>query len=134
MMATERSEDERARLLEAAVKRGTEAALTEYEARISGGGVKIGWMGFRIEGKGRAVVGVVLAAIVVGALGVGLYVHDARSEASSKERSREHVQLEDRLNEVVYVLTLSQEQRERLNLAIPDSLRRKQLQRDQPRP
>lgn len=127
---TERTEGERARLLEEAVKRGTEAAISEYEARLAGGGVKIGWMGFRLEGRGRAVVGVVLSVLVVGAIGVGLYVHDARSEAAMKERSHEHTQLEERLNEVVYVLTLSQQERERLNLAIPDSLRRKQLQRD----
>lgn len=123
---SERTEDERARLLEAAVKRGTEAALSEYEARVAGGGVKIGWMGFRLEGGGRAVVGVVLSALVVGAIGVGLYVHDARSEAASYQRSHEHMQLEERLNEVVYVLTLSQQERERLNLAVPESLRRKQ--------
>jgi hypothetical protein len=53
-------------------------------------------------------------------------VHDARSEASSNQRSHEHMQLEERLNEVVYVLTLSQQERERLNLAVPESLRRKQ--------
>jgi hypothetical protein len=71
------------------------------------------------------VVGVVLSAVVVGAIGVGLYVHDARSEAEH-QRSHEHMQLEERLNEVVYVLTLSQQDRERLNLAVPESLRRKQ--------
>lgn len=126
MPPADRPEDERARLLEAAVKRGTEAALEEYETRVAGGGVKIGWMGFKLEGRGRAVVGVVLSAVVVGAIGVGLYVHDARSEAGSNQRSHEHMQLEERLNEVVYVLTLSQQDRERLNLAVPESLRRKQ--------
>jgi hypothetical protein len=65
------------------------------------------------------VVGVVLSAVVVGAIGGGLYVHDARSEAASNQRSHEHMQLEERLNEVVYVLTLSQQERERLNLAVP---------------
>lgn len=126
----EKPEDERARLLEAAVKRGTEAALTEYEDRLSGGDVKIGWMGFRVEGKGRAVIGIVLSAIVIGAFTAGLYAHDRRSEESAQQRAHEHVQIEERLNEVVYVLTLSQSERERLNLAVPESLRRKQLERN----
>lgn len=126
----ERAEDERARLLEAAVKRGTEAALSEYEDRLSGGGVKIGWMGFRLEGKGRAVVGVVLSAVIIGALLGGLYAHDKRTDDSGQQRAHEHVQIEERLNEVIYVLTLSQDQRERLNLSMPESLRRKQVERN----
>lgn len=127
---SERPEDERARLLESAVKRGTESALTEYESRLAGGGVKIGWMGFRLEGRGRAVVGVVLAGVVIAAFTAGLYAHDKRSDDSAQARAHEHVQIEERLNEVVYVLTLSQDQRERLNLAVPESLRRKQQVRD----
>lgn len=126
MAASERTEDERARLLESAVKRGTEAALSEYEHRLANGDVKIGWMGFRLEGRGRAVVSVVLSALVIAAVLGGLYFHDVRSETANALRAHEHMQIEERLNEVVYVLTLSQDQRERLNLAVPDSLRRKQ--------
>lgn len=123
---TERSEDERARLLEAAVKRGTEEALSEYEKRLANGDVKIGWMGFRLEGRGRAVVSVVLSALIIAVLLGGMYVHDVRSGTADVQRAAEHMQIVERLNEVVYVLTLSQEQREHLNLAVPESLRRKQ--------
>jgi hypothetical protein len=129
----ERSEDERAHLLETVVKRATTAALDEYEQRLAGGGVKIGWMGFRLEGKGRAVVGVLLALAVVAILMAGGYAHDKKNEEASTQRQKEHTAMEERLNEVVYVLTLSQQERERLNLSIPDSLRRKQIERT-PRP
>jgi hypothetical protein len=129
-MSGERSEDERAKLLEGAVKRGTEAALAEYERRLSGGDVKIGWMGFKLEGKGRAVVSVVLALVVIGVLMAGGYAHDRKTDQSGAQQTHEHAQIDERLNEMIYVLTLSSEEKERLKLQMPESLRRKQLERN----
>jgi hypothetical protein len=125
----DRAEDERARLLEGAVERGTERALAKYDQQRSGEIQISGPFGIKLGGRGRAVLTVVIIAAIL----AGLYIHDGRTEASSNQRSHEHMQLEERLNEVVYVLTLSQEQRERLNLAVPESLRRKQIERN-PRP
>jgi hypothetical protein len=130
-MSGERSEDERAKLLEGAVKRGTEAALEEYERRLSGGDVKIGWMGFKLEGKGRAVVSVVLALVVIGRSSWRAGTRTIRKRRSVRcQQTHEHAQIDERLNEMIYVLTLSSEEKERLNLQMPDSLRRKQLERN----
>lgn len=125
-MGVERTEAERARLLEEVVARATKAALDDYEQRLAGG-IAFSFMGMKLSGRGRAVLVVVTIASIL----AGLLIHDMRDQESADKGRKEHVSIEDRLNEVIYVLTLSQAERERLNLSMPESLRRKQRAREQ---
>lgn len=110
----------RAKLLEDTINK----VLDERAARGDGTGEVsvVGPFGVKLSGKGRAVI----AVFIVVAILAGLYFHDVKGEAAGAQRQKEHMTMDERLNEVVYVLTLSQAERERLNLAVPDSLRRKQ--------
>lgn len=89
-----------------------------------------GPFGITFGGKGRAV----LAVITIAAVLVGLYFHDKRMEEADVRRALEHQHMYEAMRETTYVLTLTEEQRQRLNLVMPDSLRARTLGALQPRP
>lgn len=89
--------------------------------------------GLGLEGRmrGRRLINtqsLLLAAIcALTALG---YQHHASSEESHKEQGKEIAKIHESMSENTYVLSLSQAEREKLNIAMPESLRRKIRNRD----
>ena len=85
-------------------------------------------IGIRVRGSGRSIV--VLCAVLV--VLIAIYLHDRHSTEAHAETiaaltkvERAENEANERTAEVVYVLSKSQSEREKLNLTMPDSLRRK---------
>lgn len=93
-----------------------------------GGVVIVGPGGWRATAHGRDTILVLLVGVVI-ALG---YLHHQSQEQRLADSSAQHTKIEDKFNEMIYVLSLPQADRERLNLSMPDSLRAKTHRRRAP--
>lgn len=88
-----------------------------------------GPMGWKATAKGPSLMIVVIICLCFTGL-IGLsYVQHEQSMGEHKQRGAEHKSLQQGLNEVTYVLSLTDEQRTKLKLAMPDSLREKMRNR-----
>lgn len=83
----------------------------------------------RLRGK-RLVNANSLLLTAVCALAALGYQHHASSEEQHKKQGEELRQIHEAMAENTYVLSLSQADREKLNIAMPDSLRRKVRSRE----
>ncbi len=77
--------------------------------------------GWGASAKGRDTVLVFFVGILI-FLG---YLHHKDQDSKSVESLSQHQKIEDKFNEMIYVLSLSQPDREKLNLTMPSSLREK---------
>ncbi len=77
--------------------------------------------GWKATATGRDTILVLLVGVVV-ALG---YLHHQSGEQRAADIQAQHQKIEDRFNELVYVISRPQEERDKLNLSMPDSLRAK---------
>ncbi len=66
----------------------------------------------------------ILALLVIVLIFLG-YLHHQQESIVLSDASAQHQRIEDKFNEVIYVLSLSQADREKLNLNMPQSLRTK---------
>ncbi len=66
----------------------------------------------------------IIALFVIVLLFAG-YMHHYYSQLALSDGAAQHQRIEDKFNEVIYVLSLSQADREKLNLNMPQSLRTK---------
>lgn len=53
------------------------------------------------------------------------YMHHVAQAVAASEATQQHARIEDKFNEIIYVLSLSQTDREKLNITMPESLRGK---------
>lgn len=81
-----------------------------------------GPMGFSLEAVGAKAGAALLAVAATGLIVWMIDRHDTKAEVKAEQNHREVM---GALSEMVYVLTLPQERREKLNLSMPDSLRGK---------
>ncbi len=77
--------------------------------------------GWGITARGAQTI-LALLAIVLIFLG---YLHHQDAHVSFVDAQAQHQRIEDKFNEMIYVLALPQADREKLNLSMPDSLRAK---------
>ncbi len=66
----------------------------------------------------------ILALLVIVLIFLG-YLHHQDAHLSFVDAQAQHQRIEDKFNEMIYVLALPQVDREKLNLSMPDSLRAK---------
>lgn len=76
-----------------------------------------GWLG-KFKAAGSSVVPVVVAIALAGALAFMVYDHDKRT-------SEQQTKLSEHMDEMIYVISLPESERAKLNVNMPDSLRRK---------
>ena len=85
----------------------------------------------KVEIRGiSSVLSIILALLSVMVYGGWDHIQDTQArrgvaQAEHKSITGEVQQVEERLTEVIYVLSLSQEERTKLKLEMPDSLRRR---------
>lgn len=92
----------------------------ENGERRKGISFKLPWGG--IELRGYDVVTVLLCC-GLGAFGYKQYDMDVRAQTHYEETKKSHQDHQEALQEMIYVLTLSVDQREKLNLQMPNSLK-----------
>lgn len=103
--------------------------MSEEQLEVSGAGVKV-------TAKGANIGRVVLAVVCGGLLAFGVWAqnsqitkqHDdikATAAKNHEELKAANQKIETALSEIVYILALPQAEREKLDLAKPDSLRRR---------
>jgi hypothetical protein len=78
--------------------------------------------GFSLKARGKETPLWVLIIALVGALGFGGWTHAGKT-------SEEHAEIKRGFDEVSYLLSLPQAEREKLNLNMPESLRSKTRRR-----
>lgn len=77
-----------------------------------------GPMGIKATAKGERAAAWLLAIVCTAALSLLGFRHHDSTEANHRE-------VKESLSEMIYVLSLSPEERARLNIAMPDSMRKK---------
>lgn len=78
-----------------------------------------------VKATGGQIVFVLLAVLLACLLGYQQWIHDAAGKERSVGITKQINEMKDAINEQTYVLTLSQVDREKLRLDMPESLRRK---------
>lgn len=78
-----------------------------------------GPFGFILSGRGRTVVAVIIIVAVL----FGVYLHDEKMDRANAALSAKSEAIANAQRETTFVLTLSEAERARLNLQIPDTLR-----------
>lgn len=101
----------------------------EYKRRKDDGLELDGPLGWRVHARGPVVVSLLIAAIVVAAIIWALKGHDDHMSAQAAEEIKNLNLVAQRLDEVGYILTLSESQRKDLRMDMPESLRKKVSQR-----
>jgi hypothetical protein len=77
--------------------------------------------GWKATAQGRDTIIVLLIGVIV-ALG---YLHHQSADQHLQDMAAQHQKIDDKFNEMIYVLSLTQPDREKLNIAMPESLRAK---------
>lgn len=75
-------------------------------------------LGVEVHAAGQKVIWTMIALAVVGAFGYFMYLHHTATVADDQR-------ITEQLNEMIYILALPQEKRDKLQLDMPDSLRAK---------
>ena len=99
------------------------------------GAFRIKWGPLELEGRGRDVVLILVIVTLVGTLGVGWYIHHQDSNMkldailanqSAIIQQFKEVAAQQREGDagIIYILSRSVEEREKLNLQEPDAVRR----------
>lgn len=84
-----------------------------------------GPFGTRIKFYGRQLTSVLLMVMIVIGIGYLISQHDSKaSEAMSKIQANQEA-LAQHMDEMIYVISLSEKDREKLNISMPPSLRNK---------
>lgn len=86
--------------------------------------------GVKVKATGERVATYVLVSIIGAVFAWAALKHHDGTETNHREVQQNHREVKEALSEVTYVLSLSQERRERLRLEMPDSMRRKVRQGD----
>ncbi len=86
----------------------------------------IGPGGWKATVQGQSTIIVLLVGCLVG-LG---YLHHQSQDQRASEAVAQHQKIDDKFNEIIYVLSLSQPDREKLNISMPESLRGKTRRRN----
>ena len=81
--------------------------------------------GFKLRARGHLVYVTIIIIMCTGALAYLVWDHAREQGESVKAMTANQKAILDAQQETTYVLTLTQEQRERLKLRMPDSLRSK---------
>ncbi len=77
--------------------------------------------GWRATAQGRDTITVLLVGVLI-ALG---YLHHQSNDQRAQDAAAQHQRIEEKFSEMIYVISLPQDARERLNISMPDSLRSK---------
>ncbi len=84
-----------------------------------------GPFGTRIKFYGRQLTNVLLIAAVVVGVGYLIYQHDSKSSETMAKIQLNQTVLAEHMDEMIYVMSLSEKEREKLNISMPASLRSK---------
>lgn len=91
----------------------------------NGNGVKFGFGSFWMKVSEHRFLTTIVVLLTFGFLGYVLYLHDQGTKESMAKVIKEVEILQATQSETTYVLTLTPEERQKLDLRMPDSLRKK---------
>lgn len=81
--------------------------------------------GIKVSAKGPYVVGFLVGLVLVGCLAYLLNQHDTKTAAGEKLLAEQQVHLQEGLSEMIYIMSLTEQERKALGVTMPESLRRK---------
>ena len=82
-------------------------------------------MGWKASARGPGTMIALLICICFAGLVFMGYLHHQNQQSAIQDGLSQHQKIEDKFNEMIYVLSLPQADREKLNLSMPASLREK---------
>jgi hypothetical protein len=102
-----------------------------------------GPLGWEVRANGKQVISLIFVLATVGILGYMIRDHDVRAAEALKEAvasrdkqlatvQRQQEELKDSVDTITYVLSLAQEDRQKLKLDMPAALRNKLLTQERP--
>jgi hypothetical protein len=91
----------------------------------NGGSLEVEGFGLRTRVRGHDVIVVILVLVVMFGLGFLLWQHDRDTAVIHAELAANQKALAEHMEDMLYVLSLSETDRQKLNLAMPDSLRKR---------
>jgi hypothetical protein len=84
---------------------------------------------FRAHGKDATLL--LMFCAVMGLMGYGFYLYDDHRSTNEKKAEADHAALAKKLDEMVWILSRPEKEREKLDISMPNSLRDKVRDREQ---